>query len=176
MVSTALLLVLAGIAGITDTWHHKIYNWTTYPGILLAIVVSHFEPGGIGIEESLKGFLLCGLVMLVSFVFFNVGGGDVKLMAMLGAFLGIDQGLEVLLWTFVLGGLAALITLIWRFGLANLVSRGLRHLWWMLRLGQPVPLADDERLALQPPLYLARTAFVAVVIVKFQLQNWEILR
>lgn len=171
-VSTVLLLVLSGIAAVTDSWHHKIYNWTTYPGMVLALAVSYFERGVIGFEDSLKGFALCGAVMLVSFVFFSVGGGDVKLMAMLGAFLGVRQGIEVLLWTFVLGGLVALVTLIWRFGLANLISRGLMHVWWMLRLGKPVPLAEDERLALQPPLYLARTALVAVIVVRFQLLNW----
>jgi prepilin peptidase CpaA len=173
MVSTVLLLVLSGVAAVTDTWHQKIYNWTTYPGIALALLVSHFEPGGIGIEESLKGFALCGAVMLVSFVFFGgLGGGDVKLMAMLGAFLGVERGIEVLLWTFVLGGIVALITLIWRFGFGNLLSRGLKHVWLTFRLGKPVRLAEDERLALQPPLNLARTSFVAVIIVRFQLMNW----
>ncbi len=47
--------------------------------------------------------------MLVLFVFFRIGGGDVKLLAMLGAFLGLEQGIETLLWTFVLGGAVGLI-------------------------------------------------------------------
>ena len=32
---------------------------------------------------------------------FKVGGGDVKLIAMLGAFLGPEQGITAMLWTFV---------------------------------------------------------------------------
>ena len=35
----------------------------------------------------------------------QVGGGDVKLIAMLGAFLGPEQGITAMLWTFVCGAL-----------------------------------------------------------------------
>ena len=38
------------------------------------------------------GLAACGLVMLVCFVIFRVGGGDVKLIAMLGAFLDRSKG------------------------------------------------------------------------------------
>src|SRR5437868_12050519 len=91
--STVLLLVLTATAAFTDLRFHKIYNWTTYPGILLALAVNLFEngwddgiPGHPGLKDSLAGLALCGGLMLVSFVFFNVGGGDVKLIAMVGAF------------------------------------------------------------------------------------------
>ena len=38
MVSTLTLLVLTAIAAYTDATRHKIYNWTTYPGIIAGIV------------------------------------------------------------------------------------------------------------------------------------------
>ena len=34
MVATVLLLALVAIASITDLLWHKIYNWTTYSGIV----------------------------------------------------------------------------------------------------------------------------------------------
>jgi len=169
MISTGLMLGLTLVAAITDLWRQRIPNWLTYPGILAAFAVSAFEPGGIGLSESIVGFLGCGLVMLFCFVLFRLGGGDVKLLAMLGAFAGLAKGMEILLWTFVLGSIAALAMLIWRFGFLKLLGRGLRRLAWLLRLGDWLPLTDEERRQLQPELSLAPAAFLAVVIVKFSL-------
>ena len=61
--------------------------------------------------------------MIVCFVFFpGIGGGDVKLMAMVGALLGTYDGLEALLWTFVLAACFGLIVLVWRVGPLTTVS------------------------------------------------------
>jgi prepilin peptidase CpaA len=107
--------------------------------------------------------------MLLSFVFFSVGGGDVKLLAMVGAFLGVNQGLEALLWTFVLGGAAGLVALIWRVGFIKLVKGTVRHVLWSLRLVSWLPLSEAERRELQPSLYLAPSALLGVAIVCFDL-------
>ena len=65
--------------------------------------------------------------MIVCFVVFpGIGGGDVKLMAMIGALLGWEKGLEALLWTFVLGACFSLIILVWRVGPVTTVSRVVR--------------------------------------------------
>ena len=173
---TVLLLLFTATAAVTDFRKHKIYNWTTYPGILLAFVVHYLRNGWNGeypgLEDSLKGFAVCGGLMLVCFVFFGIGGGDVKLIAMMGSFLGLERGVEALLWTFVLGGAAGLATLIWRVGLWRLITGAVRHVFWSLRLANWLPLSDDERQQLQPPLFLAPSAFVAVVIVCFRLTEY----
>lgn len=171
-VSTVLLLLLTATAAATDLVYHKIYNWTTYPGITTALVVNLLEhgwdePGGL--RDSLLGFVLCGGVMLVAFVFFSVGGGDVKLMAMLGAFFGLERGIESLLWTFVIGGVIGLSVLIWRVGIFKLIAGSLKHVLLSLRVVSWVPLTEDERRQLEPPLYLAPAALLAAVIVSFDL-------
>jgi len=186
MVATVLLLGLLGIAAATDVARHKIYNWTTYPGIVAALAlngagsvlvkVTDLDPdwaadslGWIGVGPSVFGFFACGLVLLVCYVLFNVGGGDVKLMAMLGAFLGPDRGIEAMLWTFVLGGAMALVVLVWRVGALRLTTRALRQVLWTVRLGRWSPLTADERAQLQPPLFLAPSALVGAIIVQFSL-------
>lgn len=184
MLATILLIALVLTATATDLARHKIYNWTTYTGMLAALGLSAAGSlliaggwvgeerlrrviGWIPLSESLLGLAACGLLMLVCFVLFQIGGGDVKLIAMLGAFLGPEQGIEAMLWTFVLGGCAGLIVLIWRVGPLRLCARTLRQLFWSLRLGHWEPLTDDERTQLQPPLYLAPCALGAVAIVRF---------
>jgi prepilin peptidase CpaA len=171
-VSTILLLVLTTIIALSDVVTHRIPNWTTYTGIVLALVVNSLErgwDGPRGLEDSLKGLGLCGGLMLVSYVLFHVGGGDVKLLAMIGAFLGVEAGVETLLWTFVLGGIAGLTLLVWRVGFITLLAGSCRHLLWSLKIGDWLPLSDEERRNLQRPLYLAPAAVVAVVVVVFDL-------
>jgi prepilin peptidase CpaA len=185
MLLTALALVLVLVATVTDVLWHKIYNWNTYPGIVAALLVNALGTalgqagrsddrltqwiGWIELSDSVAGFLACGFILLVCFVFFRIGGGDVKLLAMLGAFLGLEQGIETVLWTFVLGGAVGLVLLIWRVGIGTLLVRSWRHLLWTVRLRTMSPLSDEERAALQPPLYLAPNALAALVIVRFSL-------
>lgn len=180
MLSTGLLLTLLFIASITDIRSRKIYNWTTYPGLAAALainllvallpedLVSRWQGwvGWIGWQESLKGLAASGALMLVCFVFFGIGGGDVKLMAMMGAFMGLEQGLEVLLWTFILGACLGLTVLIWRVGALSLIRLALRQFLAWLRWGTPA-LSDEERKQLKSELFLAPGALAAVMIVRF---------
>ena len=94
---TLLLLLVA--ATITDIRAQMIYNWNTYPGIVLGFVMRSVAGGMPAFEDSVKGFFVCGGLMLVCFVLFGLGGGDLKLIAMMGAFLGFERGVEALLWT-----------------------------------------------------------------------------
>jgi prepilin peptidase CpaA len=193
MLATTLLLGLVLTATGTDLARHKIYNWTTYSGLLAAGGLSAAgslllaggrvaEPqlralGWISLPESLLGLLACGLVMLVCFTMFQVGGGDVKLIAMVGAFLGPEQGITAMLWTFVWGACAGLSILIWRVGPVRTVGLMFRRVAAAfvgiggLQLALVRPLQDEERAQLQPPLYLAPSALAAVVMVRFSLME-----
>ena len=46
MVATVLLLALVAVAAITDLLRHKIYNWTTYSGILAGLGPECRRAGG----------------------------------------------------------------------------------------------------------------------------------
>lgn len=180
MISTGLLLTLVLIASVTDVRSRMIYNWTTYPGIAAALAINlatavlsadavarwEWLVGWVGWAESLKGLAACGGLMLVCFVFFGIGGGDVKLMAMVGAFLGLEQGLEVLLWTFILGACLGLSVLIWRVGALTLLDRALTQFLALVRWGTPA-LSDEDRKQLDTKLFLAPGALVAALIVRF---------
>jgi len=188
MLSLVILFGLTVVAAATDVFCSKIYNWNTYSGILAGLILSAvgsvwlWADGGAkprlpdwlgspSLSDSLSGLLTCGLLMVVCFSFFpGIGGGDVKLMAMVGTLLGWEKGLEALLWTFVLGSCCSLIILVWRVGPATTVSSVARLIATrLLRLPWLLPLSDEERKALKPPIYLAPSALVAVVIVRLEL-------
>lgn len=191
MVGTALLLLFLIAAAVTDIRVRKVFNWTTYPGILVALTASSLASwngiddiqgtdsqqalwGLVSWSDALTGFLICGTAMLICYVFFpgGVGGGDVKLMAMIGAFLGLYAGLEVMLWTFVIGGCQALLTLIWKYGAIELLRRATLHFWLVLRAGGQVAAAQTEVESPTVNIFLSPGALIAVCIVRFHLVEW----
>ena len=93
--------------------------------------------------------------MLLCFVAFKVGGGDVKLIAMLGAFLGPQQGITAMLWTFVLAACMGLIVLIWRVGPMRTIVLAFRRIAFALAPMWFRPLTDEDHAQFQPPLFLA---------------------
>lgn len=186
MLGIGLLLTLLAVATATDVARKTIYNWTTYTGIVLALLLNAAQPwlapnpqqaaawGLVGLADSFAGLAACGGVMLVCYIFFvgGIGGGDVKLVAMIGALLGLYPGLEAMLWTLVLGGVVGLVMLVWQVGVWNLVSSGARYLALAVRHGAPAPLSDEERRPLKTYLFLAPCALAAVLIVHFELAEW----
>jgi prepilin peptidase CpaA len=168
IVTTWAMLLLTAIASITDFRRQKIYNWTTYPGIVLGLLLQWGTGGWPAAEDGLWGLLACGGIMIVCFVFFpDLGGGDVKLLAMLGAGLGVDDGILAMLWTFVIGFFAGLALLIWRTGILSLLNAGVQRAREALVLrGRLQP--PDPRSPLRRWLYLAPAAFVAVAIVRWE--------
>ncbi len=186
MFSTVCLMIPLSIASVTDARTHTVHNWTVYPGILFALTISIVATvagrdliqgtaadvawfGTPDVWTALGGFLSCGSIMLVCYVFFpgGLGGGDVKLLAMVGAFLGTGQGLEVMLWTFVLGGCFGLCILVWQVGVFQLLARLARRMRSVMTARSWLPLTDDERKPLQVRLFLSPAALAAVVIVRF---------
>ena len=156
----------------------RAYHWSVENGagnlaLIPPLVVNGWRDavGWVGIESSALGLAACGGSMVVCYALFRIGGGDVKLLAMIGACLGLERGVETLLWTFVVGGAVALATLIWRVGAWRLATRFVRQAAWSLglafwsRWGVGGPLSVEERRELEAPLYLAPSALAGLLIV-----------
>jgi Flp pilus assembly protein protease CpaA len=190
MLALLVLFGMLGLATVTDLARHKIYNWTTYPAFVLGIVLSVAQSvivtvsssvelqtrwrnliGAVSPMDCLYGLLACGLLLLVCVLLFagQVGGGDVKLLTASGALLGFDRGLEMLLWTFVLAAAVGMIGLIWKVGPLRMAGfmRRMAFSWFTWRRG--AFLTDDEKKMISPPLYLAPSALMAAIIVRFSL-------
>ena len=107
---TAVLIALLVIAGVSDWRSYRIPNWLTFGGAVFALVyktVIAVHPGSAFLMAS--GGLLIGFVLLLPlYMLHAMGAGDVKLMAMVGAFLGADETLQAVLFAFIAGGVGAL--------------------------------------------------------------------
>ena len=122
---------LAGVATFNDVALRKVPNSLTYPALLLALVLNGAVVpllrraewtaalvwlGAPGMRPSLLGLGLCALVGIISFAARGLGGGDVKLLAALGALVGLDAILPILVNTLVVASVV---------GLVNLAAKGL---------------------------------------------------
>ncbi len=120
----SILLGLLVIASVSDWSRYKIPNWLTLGGSVFALIYSAVMPFSpqLGFGWSLGGFSLGLSFMLPLYMLGMMGAGDVKLMAMVGAFLGMTHTLYALLFVFVSGGLAALAFSLWHQSLLRLAG------------------------------------------------------
>jgi prepilin peptidase CpaA len=180
MLTAAIMFLLLVVAVWTDLDSHKIYNGNTYTGIALALLIATVNSywgggeqmqrllGSIQLGDAAVGFFICGSIMIVCYVFFSIGGGDVKLIAMLAAFLGLQKGIEAMLWTFIIGGALGLLTILWTGDFRTLVRRFFQRVRSIILL-QTIEREEGEEAVGAKPLYLAPSALVAAVIVQFNL-------
>jgi prepilin peptidase CpaA len=98
-------------ATVTDIRNQRIYNWLTFP-LILAGFATHTVFGGFaGLKFAAYGFALGFVAMAVPYFMGVMGAGDVKLMAGIGAWLGVEATLTAFLFTCIAGGIYALIVL-----------------------------------------------------------------
>jgi leader peptidase (prepilin peptidase)/N-methyltransferase len=111
-IALVLLSALVVITGI-DLAHQIIPDVITLPGIAAGFLASSLG-GRVGWLDSLLGILVGGGAFLV-IIFASrggMGGGDMKLGAMLGAFLGWKVVVVSLLVAVLAGGLVAIVLLV----------------------------------------------------------------
>jgi leader peptidase (prepilin peptidase) / N-methyltransferase len=117
LVFACALIVLFAI----DLEHHLLPNVITLPGIAVGLIFSVIVPPGI--RDALLGALLGGGVLwLIGEAYFRysgqqgMGGGDVKMLAMIGAFLGWKLVLVTLVMSSVAGSLIGMLVIASRRG------------------------------------------------------------
>ncbi|HYD95492.1 MAG TPA: A24 family peptidase [Noviherbaspirillum sp.] len=121
---SATLLALLAIAAVSDYRSYRIPNWLTFGGAAFALLYSAYVPfvPGLGFLWALGGLALGLVLLLPAYAFRVMGAGDVKLMAMCGAFLGVDHIIPAVLLSFIVGGAAAIGTALYRRALVRMAS------------------------------------------------------
>ena len=117
LIFACALIVLFAI----DLEHQLLPDVITLPGIVLGLLVSTVFPPGI--KSALLGMLLGGGVLFVIGEVWSrlrnvdaMGGGDVKMLAMVGAFLGVPNTILTFVLASYFGGLAGIALILLRSG------------------------------------------------------------
>ncbi len=99
---------IAMVGAIHDARSRRIPNQLTFTAIAAGFVVRAAVGGWLGLESAAWGALLAGGIFFLFFVVGGMGGGDMKLMAAVGAWAGVQQVTPILLAAALAGGVLAI--------------------------------------------------------------------
>ncbi len=137
-------LIVLAVATTTDLGSRRIPNWLVLPFLAAGIVISPMRSdwSGVGqgfwlrtdwaglrqgfwhgLGQSLAGMTLGLLIVGLGFWKGGMGGGDVKLCAALGSWVGPVQLLWALFFTSIAGGLMVLCWIVYRKAFRGLLLR-----------------------------------------------------
>ena len=167
---TGVLLLLLAAAAISDYRTFKIPNLLTGGGILFALAYNTaYQPVPHADWTWAPAGMLLGFGALLPMYALRVmGGGDVKLMGMVGAFLGASETAYALLFSVVTAGLAALAFAIRNGVLAGMLANVhgvLRNMMWSTVASgratvQPGSIQSVGKLAYGISIALGTTGFL----------------
>ena len=122
-----LLLIPLGLvlvtAAITDWRHRKIYNWLTYPTVLVGLALHTIAFGWSGLLAGLLTAFVVLLIGLFILPFGWFGGGDIKLLIAIGATLGPGALFEIFFYSVFVGFLMGISLSVVSGSLWDLLSR-----------------------------------------------------
>lgn len=121
-IHVAALLVILVVATWIDIREHRIPNWLVAVGLVFAVAHHALSLSGQGAVYAAAGLVVGMLTLMPLYVMGTMGAGDVKLMGMVGAYIGTSAVLGAVLATMIAGGLLALIASAYKRALPDLVG------------------------------------------------------
>jgi Flp pilus assembly protein protease CpaA len=189
-------LVLFGAlitSSVTDYNRQRIFNWTTYSAFLWALIINvvastatygtePFAPafesaqivgpallGGVGIGECLVGAAACFLITMFGYDLSGGGAGDVKLATVIGAFLGLHDGVFAVAYSYVVAAIAIIAWSTWKNGPLALLKAGLRAIGRFFGPLWPFPMTSDDQTLLATPVPLGPYFAIGTLLILFGL-------
>lgn len=108
---SGVLIALLLLAAVCDVRTGRIPNWLVFGGAIYAITYNAIYavyPRDNGVLFALGGLAVGLIALLPGYLFRVLGAGDVKLMAMAGAFIGTRAAVEAVLASLIAGGVLAM--------------------------------------------------------------------
>jgi prepilin peptidase CpaA len=104
-----IVLIASLIAAVTDVWKFKVHNLLTLPLLVSGLVYHGVAGGTAGLAGSAMGVLFGFGSLVLFYAMGGMGAGDVKLMAGVGAWLGMPLTFFVFLASSLAAGVYAVI-------------------------------------------------------------------
>jgi prepilin peptidase CpaA len=108
------VLALGAAAAATDSITRRIPNVLTFGAATVALAFATATGGSAGLGWSAAGLAVGLLLFLPLFALRAMGGGDVKLLAAFGAWLGPALVFWVAVYGAIAGGVLGLLLVLWR--------------------------------------------------------------
>jgi len=155
----AVLMVSLALASVSDLLTRRIPNWLTFPGTLAGLGLNWWVGGYEGLLTGFLGLTAGFFLLFFFYLLGGMGGGDVKLLALVGSFLGPRLAFYAFIWMALSGGVLALGSLMYKRAFSE-TARNLKSLLlgWILRSGQA------NQIHLQNPSLIKLPYGVAIAI------------
>lgn len=143
LIPTAVVLAASIVATVTDVRRFKIYNALTIPLLFSGLAFHAITGGWDGLGGSFTGAAIGFATLLLPFLLGAMGAGDVKLIAAMGAWLGAESILIIVLVGCVLTALYAAGVIFRRGGLTAVSGNILLNLHRLQSAGRSLVEEDD---------------------------------
>ena len=154
-----IVIAISVVACVVDVRTRRIPNVLTFGAALGGLLIQITFYGVNGALAATGGWLVGTLLLLPFFVLRGLGGGDVKLLAGLGAWLGPGETLWLAAYSALAGGALAIVVAL----ASGYLKTAFRNVWFMLAYWRtagfrPVPnltldSAKTPRLAYAIPIF-----------------------
>jgi prepilin peptidase CpaA len=163
--ATALLL-LVSVAAVNDLASRRIPNRLLLLGLACALLLRLLSASpGTAVLMALGGTATGFGIFLPFYLLRGMAAGDVKLMAVVGAFTGPEQALEIAVLAWCAGGVMALSLVVLR-GRLGLTLRNLGTMLVTLLPGAPLPMQAPQTSAGSMPYGVAIAAGTMLFLVR----------
>ena len=143
VVFVSIVGAFVAVAAVSDLRTRRLPNWLTVPAFAAGVLAHTVMNGLTGLGFALLGFATGFGILLVLWLIGGGGGGDVKLMGALGAWLGASLTVAVFLASTVVAVVATMAIL-----LAGLFTRGYSYVHRRyLRKRSPGRFVNKKRFA-----------------------------
>ena len=105
-----LLILLAAV--YTDYRQGRIPNWMIIFGFISGLVIRFLHGGFSTGLDGILGAVFLAAVFYPVFKIGGLGGGDIKLFAVVGSYLGIKGGITSLIFAFIFGAIFSLVKML----------------------------------------------------------------
>jgi prepilin peptidase CpaA len=146
-------VLLCGAAAWCDLQYRRIPNALTLPTVAIALCLHGVTHGAAAAALVVPGYML-GFT----------GAGDVKLLAAVGALLGLPGALFAALFSLVLGGVLSVLLSLWRRNLSSLFKNTWGMGRWLVVRSTGVPVQAPVASGKGVPLGVAIAVATLVVV------------
>jgi prepilin peptidase CpaA len=146
-IPVVVVLVATLIAAVTDVWKFKVYNLLTLPVMVSGLLYHGIVGGWAGLGSSALGLAFGFAVLLVFYAMGGMGSGDVKLMAAIGAWLGIQLTFWVFIASALAGGVYAVVLLVLAGGVQEAMIH--MHILWLRMNAFSRHMGSDDRVEVE---------------------------
>ncbi|MEE9603540.1 MAG: A24 family peptidase [Thermoguttaceae bacterium] len=135
MLPTVVVLIGTCVGAVTDVWKFRVYNSLTFPLLVTGLLYHGLVGGWPALTSSSLGVCFGFAILIIPYLLGLMGAGDVKLLAGVGAWLGLPLTVMVFVISSLVAGAYAVVLILYRGRIGESLSTLKLILYRMASLG-----------------------------------------